>query len=259
MLIPPPEKPLGRLSRREHPVQEAVETRLPNSRVNGRGSVTRSGPADGRSRGIFDRQFQLPPIAIARLVSHHSSPSVTPASSSRSAARALPSPTRREMRCERVGSNQLVRPDGVADHADDQGSIDSQIDEDTHWSTRLMAERHGISQQTVSEIWRAFGLKPWRQDELKVSPDPDLIEKIRDLVGLYMSRPVAAAVHAVDEEPQIQALNGSASILPTTPQRATHDYERNGTPDLFAALEIATGQDHPRPTEVAWPRTSSSS
>lgn len=163
------------------------------------------------------------------------------------------------MRCERVGSNQLVRPDGVADHADDQGSIDSQIDEDTHWSTRLMAERHGISQQTVSEIWRAFGLKPWRQDELKVSPDPDLIEKIRDLVGLYMSRPVAAAVHAVDEEPQIQALNGSASILPTTPQRATHDYERNGTPDLFAALEIATGQDHPRPTEVAWPRTSSSS
>jgi len=69
----------------------------------------------------------------------------------------------------------------------------------THWSTRALAERHGISRQTVSEIWRAFGLKPWRQDEFKVSPDPDLIEKIRDLVGLYLSPPVAAAVFAVDE------------------------------------------------------------
>lgn len=116
--------------------------------------------------------------------------------------------------------------------------------QDTHWSTRQMAARHGISHQSVSEIWRAFGLKPWRQDEFKVSPDPDLIEKIRDLVGLYMSPPVAAAVYAVDEKPQIQALNRSAPILPmlpTTPQRASHDYERNGTLDLFAALNIATG------------------
>ncbi len=114
----------------------------------------------------------------------------------------------------------------------------------THWSTRALAERHGISHQTVSEIWRAFGLKPWRQDEFKVSPDPDLIEKIRDLVGLYMSPPVAAAVYAVDEKPQIQALDRSAPILPmlpTTPQRATHDYARHGTLDLFAALNIATG------------------
>lgn len=117
--------------------------------------------------------------------------------------------------------------------------------QDTHWSTRQMAQRHGISRQTVSEIWRAFGLKPWLPDEFKVSPDPDLIEKTRDLVGLYMSPPVAAAVYAVDEkEPQIQALNRSAPILPmlpTTPQRATHDYARNGTLDLFAALNIATG------------------
>ena len=115
----------------------------------------------------------------------------------------------------------------------------------THWSTRSMAERHGISRQTVSEIWRAFGLKPWKQDEFKVSPDPDLIEKVRDLVGLYLSPPVAAAVYAVDEKPQIQALNRSAPILPmlpTTPQKATHDYVRNGTLDLFAALEIATGK-----------------
>ena len=115
----------------------------------------------------------------------------------------------------------------------------------THWSTRSLAERHGISRQTVSEIWRAFGLKPWRQDEFKVSPDPDLVEKVRDLVGLSLSPPVAAAVYAVDEKPQIQAVNRSAPILPmlpTTPQKATHDYERNGTLDLFAALEVATGK-----------------
>jgi transposase len=115
----------------------------------------------------------------------------------------------------------------------------------THWSTRGLAAKHGISRQTVSEIWRAFGLKPWRQDEFKVSPDPDLVEKIRDIVGLYLSPPVAAAVFAVDENPQIQALNRTAPtlpMLPTTPARATHDYVRNGTLDLFAALEIATGK-----------------
>ena len=115
----------------------------------------------------------------------------------------------------------------------------------THWSTRGLAAKHGISRQTVSEIWRAFGLKPWRQDEFKVSPDPDLVEKIRDIVGLYLNPPVAAAVFAVDEKPQIQALNRSAPtfpMLPTPPARATHDYVRNGTVDLFAALEIATGK-----------------
>jgi transposase len=115
---------------------------------------------------------------------------------------------------------------------------------DTHWSTRGLAAKHGISHQTVAEIWRAFGLKPWKQGSFKVSPDPDLIEKIRDIVGLYLNPPVAAVVFAVDEKPQIQALNRTAPtlpMLPTTPQRATHDYERNGTCDLFAALNIATG------------------
>ncbi len=114
----------------------------------------------------------------------------------------------------------------------------------THWSTRGLAAKHGISHQTVSEIWRAFGLKPWREDSFKVSPDPQLVEKIRDIVGLYMNPPVAAVVFAVDEKPQIQALNRTAPtlpMLPTTPARATHDYERNGTVDLFAALDIATG------------------
>src|SRR5215211_4859146 len=115
----------------------------------------------------------------------------------------------------------------------------------THWSTRGLAARHGISHTTVREIWRAFGLKPWREDSFKVSPDPDLVEKIRDLVALYMNPPVAAAVFAVDEKPQIQALNRTAPtlpMLPTTPARSTHDYQRNGTCDLFAALEIATGK-----------------
>ena len=123
-------------------------------------------------------------------------------------------------------------------------TLESAPPDATHWSTRSLAKKHGISRQTVSEIWRAFGLKPWRQDSFKVSPDPQLVEKIRDLVGLYMNPPVAAVVFAVDEKPQIQALNRTAPtlpMLPSTPERATHDYERNGTCDLFAALNIATG------------------
>ena len=124
-------------------------------------------------------------------------------------------------------------------------TLETAPEDATHWSTRGLAAKHGISRQTVSEIWRAFGLKPWRQDEFKVSPDPDLIEKVRDIVGLYLDPPVAAAVFAVDEKPQIQALNRTAPILPmlpTTPAKATHDYVRHGTRDLFAALEIATGK-----------------
>jgi len=114
----------------------------------------------------------------------------------------------------------------------------------THWSTRDLAKKHGISKTTVAEIWRAFGLKPWKQDSFKISPDPDLIEKTRDIVGLYLNPPDAAMVFAVDEKPQIQALDRTAPILPllpTTPQRASHDYVRNGTLDLFAALDVAGG------------------
>ncbi len=123
-------------------------------------------------------------------------------------------------------------------------TLESTPGEDTHWSTRGMAEKHGISRQTVSEIWRAFGLKPWQQGKFKLSPDPDLVEKIRDIVGIYMNPPVNAVVFAVDEKPQIQALNRTAPILPmmlTTAERATSSYLRNGTCDLFAALNIATG------------------
>ncbi len=97
-----------------------------------------------------------------------------------------------------------------------------------------LAAKHGISHTTVGEIWRAFGLKPWRQDSFKVSPDPDLVEKIRDLVGLYMNPPVAAAVFAIDEKPQIQALNRTAPtlpMLPTTPR---------GPPTTMSATAPAT-------------------
>ena len=114
----------------------------------------------------------------------------------------------------------------------------------THWSTRDLGEKHGISHQTVAEIWRAFGLKPWAEDSFKVSPDPPLVEKIGDIVGLYMNPPVAAVVFAVDEKPQIQAIDRTAPtfpMFPNTPARATHDWKRNGSCDLFAALDIAKG------------------
>ena len=114
----------------------------------------------------------------------------------------------------------------------------------THWSTRSMAERHGISNERVSRIWKAFGLKPWLGEKFKISPDPELVEKVRDIVGLYMDPPLAAAVFAVDEKPGIQALNRTAPtlpMLPTTPQRATHDYVRHGRCDLFAALDVVKG------------------
>lgn len=123
-------------------------------------------------------------------------------------------------------------------------TLESTPSDATHWSTRGLADKVGISKTTVAEIWRAFGLKPWRQDEFKVSPDPELVEKTRDIVGLYLNPPEAAVVFAVDEKPQIQALDRTAPtlpLLPTTPQRATHDYTRHGTLDLFAALNVASG------------------
>lgn len=123
-------------------------------------------------------------------------------------------------------------------------TLESAPPDATHWSTRDLAAKHGLSKSTVAEIWRVFGLKPWRQDQFKLSPDPDLVDKLRDIVGLYLNPPDAAVVFAVDEKPQIQALDRTAPtlpMLPTTPQRATHDYLRHGTIDLFAALDMARG------------------
>ena len=124
-------------------------------------------------------------------------------------------------------------------------TLESAPEDATHWSTRDLAKRHGISKTTVAEIWRAFGLKPWKEESHKISPDPDLIEKTRDIVGLYLNPPEAAVVFAVDEKPQIQALDRTAPTLPMlcgTPARATHDYLRHGTLDLFAALDVAQGR-----------------
>jgi len=118
-------------------------------------------------------------------------------------------------------------------------------DQDTHWSTRSMAAATGLNQTAVSRIWRAFGLKPHREQTWKLSSDPQFIEKVRDIVGLYMDPPEHALVLCVDEKTQIQALNRTAPclpILPTTPARRSHDYVRNGTTSLFAALDVATGQ-----------------
>jgi transposase len=115
----------------------------------------------------------------------------------------------------------------------------------THWSTRSLASATGMSQSAVSRIWRAFGLKPHLVDSFKLSPDPLFIDKVRDVVGLYLNPPDAAVVLCVDEKSQIQALDRTAPILPLipgTPQRRTHDYKRNGTTNLYAALDVASGK-----------------
>src|SRR5437660_1596119 len=115
----------------------------------------------------------------------------------------------------------------------------------THWSTRSMAAATGMSQSAVSRIWRAFGLKPHQVETFKLSPDPQFIDKVRDIVGLYLNPPEAAVVLCVDEKSQIQALDRSAPVLPLmpgVPARQTHDYLRHGTTNLYAALDLASGQ-----------------
>jgi transposase len=114
----------------------------------------------------------------------------------------------------------------------------------THWSTRSLASEMGLSQSAVSRIWRAFGLAPHRQDSWKLSKDPQFIDKVRDVVGLYLDPPEAAVVLCVDEKSQIQALDRTAPVLPMmpgTPARASHDYVRAGTSSLYAALNITSG------------------
>jgi transposase len=115
----------------------------------------------------------------------------------------------------------------------------------THWSTRSMAREVGLTQSAVLRIWRAFGLQPHRQETWKLSRDPQFVEKVRDVVGLYLDPPERAVVLCVDEKSQIQALDRTAPILPMlpgTPQRATHDDKRAGTSSLYAALDITSGK-----------------
>ena len=114
----------------------------------------------------------------------------------------------------------------------------------THWSTRSMAKASGLNQTAVSRIWRAFGLKPHLAESFKLSPDPQFIDKVRDIVGLYLNPPDAAVVLCVDEKSQIQALDRTAPVLALlagVPERRTHDYVRSGTTNLYAALDVASG------------------
>jgi transposase len=115
----------------------------------------------------------------------------------------------------------------------------------THWSTRDLAKRVGMSPSSVGRIWQAFGLKPWLTDSFKLSEDPQFVDKVRDVVGLYMNPPDHAVVMCVDEKTSIQALDRTQPSLPMRPgqvERRTHDYKRHGVTDLFAALNVATGQ-----------------
>src|SRR3954449_7260886 len=114
----------------------------------------------------------------------------------------------------------------------------------THWSSRLLGRHLGIGDATVARAWRAYGVQPWRSVTFKFSPDPELEAKVCDVVGLYLNPPEHAIVLCIDEKSQIQALNRTQPILPLRPglpERATHDYKRNGTTTLFAALNVLEG------------------
>lgn len=124
-------------------------------------------------------------------------------------------------------------------------TLESKPHNATHWSTRGMAKRSGMSQTAICRIWRAFALQPHRSETFKLSKDPLFVDKVRDIVGLYMSPPTKALVLCVDEKSQIQALDRTAPLLPMRPgqvERRTHDYKRYGTTSLFAALDVATGK-----------------
>jgi transposase len=124
-------------------------------------------------------------------------------------------------------------------------TLETKPDHATHWSTRTLAKTAGMSQSAVSRIWRAFGLKPHLHETFKLSTDPFFVEKVRDVVGLYLAPPEQAIVLSVDEKSQVQALDRTQPILPMTPgqaERGTHDYVRHGVTSLFAALNVATGQ-----------------
>ena len=124
-------------------------------------------------------------------------------------------------------------------------TLESMPENSTHWSSRLMAQKTGLSQTAIVRIWHAFGLQPHRVENFKLSKDPQFVEKVRDIVGLYMNPPDHAMVLCVDEKSQVQALNRTQPILPLAPgvpARQSHDYERHGVTSLFAALNVATGE-----------------
>ena len=144
---------------------------------------------------------------------------------------------------QRPGAPRRIGDDEIAD------TIRKTLEEvprgSTHWSLRSMAEATGYAPSTIHRIWKAFGLQPHRSETFKLSTDPFFVEKVRDIVGLYLSPPERALVLCVDEKSQIQALDRTQPLLPMRPgqvERRTHDYKRHGTLSLFAALDIATGK-----------------
>ena len=156
------------------------------------------------------------------------------------------------MRDRLAGLSDEPRPGAARKITDEQVEAvivktleEAPADNDTHWSTRSMARAVGLNQTAVSRIWRAFGLKPHLVDTWKLSKDPQFIDKVRDVVGLYLDPPERAVVLCVDEKSQIQALDRTAPVLPMlpgTPARASHDYVRAGTSSLYAALDLTTGK-----------------
>lgn len=146
------------------------------------------------------------------------------------------------MDAPRSGAPRRVSDDAV--EAMITRTLETQPAGATHWSTRAMARQVGMSQTMVSRIWRAFGLQPHRAETFKLSRDPAFVDKVRDVVGLYLNPPDRALVLCVDEKPQIQATEGTAPVLPMRPgqvERHSHDYIRHGTTDLFAALGVKAG------------------
>jgi len=149
------------------------------------------------------------------------------------------------------GLSDEPRPGGPRTISDEQievvlvATLERQPNDATHWSRASMAKESGLSKSTVGRVWKAFGLKPHLVDTFKISNDPHFIDKVRDVVGLYLDPPEKALVLCVDEKSQIQALDRSAPVLPMMPgmpERRTHDYLRHGITTLFAALDVATGE-----------------
>jgi len=143
----------------------------------------------------------------------------------------------------RPGAPRTITDEAVAEVV--KLTLESTPEGATHWSRSLMAKRVGLSDATIGRIWRSFGLKPHRAETFSLSTDPLFVDKVHDVVGLYLSPPQNAMVLSVDEKSQIQALDRTQPLLPLRPdqvERRTHDYERHGTTSLFAALDIATGK-----------------
>ena len=160
----------------------------------------------------------------------------------------------------RPGAPRQIGDDAIAEAV--RLTLEETPPDATHWSLRSMARASGHAPSTIHRIWRAFGLQPHRSETFKLSSDPFFVEKVRDIVGLYLAPPDRALVLCVDEKSQIQALDRSQPLLPMRPgqaERRSHDYKRHGTTSLFAALDIATGEIIANVSRAIGPESSANS